>query len=475
MRRTGLTGALTALALALAFSVSPPPAAEAQEAAMSQAELIRKLLPSVVNITAHARANAETSPMSVSAPDAGDSFEFKSSAGSGFVVEPNGVILTNWHVVAGAYEIFVTFSDGTRADAEVLDAARLIDIALLKVKTDKPLQAVKWGESENVQVGDSVLAIGNPLGIGTSVTRGIVSALHRNISDTPYDDFIQTDAAINHGNSGGPLFDLKGEVIGVNSAIISPTAANAGLGFALPAYQAEFVMDQLKKYGWVRPGWLGLKIQDVTADIARAAGLPQPRGSIVAWVSKDGPAEMAGLHVGDIIVRFEEDQPADERALLRDISGSAPGRTVVLGLVRGGKEIQLPVTLAEWPRMAWEEINAPLKVSPPHWIIPADLGITTAPLTMELRVANGLPAGPKGALITDVKHNTDAARRGLMPGDVILQVGDVAIENQAALLREIAVVRKGGRDMANFLIFPKEKGKTAFPSPKWVPLRVSAS
>ena len=174
-------------------------------------------------------------------------------------------------------------------------------------------------------------------------------------------------------------------------------------------------------------------------------------------------------------MRFEEDRPADERALLRDISGSAPGRTVTLGLVRGGKELQLTATLAEWPRMAWEEINAPLKVSPPHWIIPADLGITTAPLTTDLRAANGLPAGPTGALITDVKHNTDAARRGLMPGDIILQVGDVAVENQNALLKEIEIVRKSGRDMANFLVFPKDKGKTAFPTPKWVPLRVSAS
>jgi serine protease Do len=474
MHRIWKFGAVAALAFALAAGVGLPPAARAQDPMVNQADLIRKLLPSVVNITAHARPTQETSAMSASSDTDGETFEFKSSAGSGFVIDPSGVILTNWHVIVGAYEIFVTFSDGTRLEADVLNAARLVDLALLKVKPDAPLQAIKWAAHGKAQVGDSVLAIGNPLGIGTSVTRGIVSALHRNISDTPYDDFIQTDAAINHGNSGGPLFDLEGEVVGVNSAIISPTASNAGLGFALPAYQAEFVIDQLKKYGWVRPGWLGIKIQDVTPDIARAIGLPQPHGSIVAWVSANGPAEKAGLRVGDVITRFEEDRPEDERALLRDISGSAPDRTVTLGLMRQGKEMELQATLGEWPRMAWEEINAPLKVAPPHWIIPADLGIAMTTLTDQLRAENDLPAGPKGALVTDVKHNTDAARRGLAPGDVILQVGDVAVDSAAAVLSAVATVRKGGHDMANFLVFPKNKGGTAFPAPKWLPLRVSA-
>ena len=403
------------------------------------------------------------------------SFEFNSSAGSGFVVDPDGVILTNWHVVAGAYEIFVTFADGTRLDAEVLNAARIIDLALLKVKADHPLQAVTWADSSKVEIGDAVLAIGNPLGIGTSVSQGIVSALHRNISDTPYDDFIQTDAAINHGNSGGPLFNAHGEVIGVDSAIISPTAANAGLGFALPAYQAVFVIDQLKKYGWVRPGWLGLKIQDVTPDMAKAMGLPRSQGSIVAWISPDGPAEKAGLRVGDVITRFEADAPPDERALLRDISGSAPGRAVTLGVIRDGKQLEVPATLAEWPRMMWEEVNAPLKVTPPHWVIPPNLGIKTTVLTDMLRTENHIPDGPKGVLVTEVSHSTDAARRGVMPGDVIMQIGDVPIDSEEKLLEQVGIVRKAGRELAMFLIFPKNKGASAFASPKWVALRVGST
>jgi serine protease Do len=462
------------LLLLLAIAAATPPPAHAQEPAMGQSAVIRRVLPTVVNITAHARPAADTATMDASAPDASDSFEVKSSAGSGFVVDPDGVILTNWHVVAGAYEIFVTFADGTRLDAEVMNAARIVDLALLKVNAGHKLQAVTWGDSTHVEVGDSVLAIGNPLGIGMSVSGGIVSALHRNISDTPYDDFIQTDAAINHGNSGGPLFNMQGEVIGVDSAIISPTAANAGLGFALPAYQAEFVIEQLRKYGWVRPGWLGLKIQDVTQDMARAMGVP-PRGAIVAWLAPDGPAAKAGVHVGDVITRFEDDSPSDERWLLRDISGSPPGRQVTLGVIRAGQTIELQATLGEWPRMAWEQANAPLKVQPPHWVIPADLGIKTVALSDALRIYYAVPAGPEGALVTFVVHDTDAARRGVQPGDVIMQVGDVAVANESAFFQQIEANRKAGHDMAMLLIFPKDKGSSAFASPKWVPVRLTAN
>jgi len=457
--------------LTVLLAVAP---ARAQDPDAYQEQLIRRLLPTVVNIVAHALPAPQNGTMA-SATTGGNDFEVRSSAGSGFVVDPDGVILTNWHVVAGAYEIFVTFSDGTRLPAEVLNAARIIDLALLKVHAGHKLPAVTWGDSQKVQVGDSVLAIGNPLGIGTSVSRGIVSALHRNISDTPYDDFIQTDAAINHGNSGGPLFNLQGQVIGVNSAIISPTTANAGLGFALPAYQAQFIIERLKEYGWVRPGWLGVKVQDVTPDMAYAMGLPEARGAIVAWVAPDGPAEKAGLHVGDIILHFDQDTPPDERALLRDIGSSAPGRKVALGILRAGKPMDLSVTLGEWPKMLWEHADAPLRVPPPHWVIPADLGIKAATLTASVHAADSLPEDEKGVLVTDVAHGTDAARRGLVPGDVILQVGDVAVGSPAALTAQIAAARKTGRDMAMFLILEKVGNRyTGRPSPKWLPLRISA-
>ena len=465
-----LSGAILALSLLLIVPGWLSPAG-AQDKMLDQADLIHTLLPSVVNIVSRARAATDSGAMTASSDDSSDSFEVKVSNGSGFVIDPDGTILTNWHVVAGAYEIVVSFTDGTRLDAEVVNAARLIDLALLKVHSPKPLHAVTWGDIDKVRIGDSVLAIGNPLGVGTSVTRGIVSALHRNINDTPYDDFIQTDAAINHGNSGGPLFNMKGEVIGVDSAIISPTAANAGLGFALPAYQAQFVIEQLKKFGWIRPGWLGLKIQDVTDDMAKALGIP-PRGAIVAWISANGPAEKAGVRIGDVIVRFDDDHPADERDLLRHIAGASPGQTVALGVLRDGKPVELKATEAEWPRMAWEEANAPLKVTPPHWMIPADLGISLTGLTEQLRTENDLPQGHPGAFVTDVKHGTDAARRGLKPGDVILQVGTAPVDGGEAVLREVQSLRKSGKKMAMFLVFPKNRGSTVFPSPKWIALRI---
>ena len=471
MPRIRAATALLAIGLALYAGPVRPAAAGGLETPPGQAELIRTLLPSVVNITAHVPPAAAPDP-AMAADSTSDAFEVKTASGSGFVIDPAGTILTNWHVVAGAYEVFVTLNDGTRLDAEVVDAARLIDLAILKVKPDHPLQAVTWADSDTVQVGDSVLAIGNPLGIGMSVSGGIVSALHRNISDTPYDDFIQTDAAINHGNSGGPLFNLKGQVIGVDSAIISPTAANAGLGFALPANQATFIIEQLKKYGWIRPGWLGMKIQDVTDEIARAMGLPQARGSVVSWVAPGSPAVAAGLRPGDVIVRFEEDHPADERALLRDISGSPPGRQVTLGIIRAGRSMELPVTLGEWPRMAWEQANAPLRVAPPQWKIPDDLGIRLAPLTDADRNDNNLPLGQTGAVVADVSHGTDVARRGLAPGDIILQVGDTAIDGQAALVGQVTAARSAGHDFAVLLVVAKKKPGSNYPSAKWLAVRI---
>jgi serine protease Do len=201
----------------------------------------------------------------------------------------------------------------------------------------------KWGESDALQIGDPVFAVGNPLGLGLSVSGGIVSALNRNIMDTPYDHFIQTDAAINHGNSGGPLFNMKGEVIGVDTAIISPTTGSAGLGFAIPARGARFLVERLKQFGWLRPGWMGLKVDQVTPEIADALGMkpaegPQPAGSIISKVFEDGPAAKAGLRVGDVILRFDDQKPSDERALLRNIVMAPPGETVKLTVWRAGHE-----------------------------------------------------------------------------------------------------------------------------------------
>jgi len=468
---------LLTIMLALLAGLSRPAPASAQEMQYNQATLIRSLLPTVVNITAHANAAPPTASTSAAAQN--QSFELKSSAGSGFICDPAGVIVTNWHVVDQAYEIFVTFSDGSRTEAKVLNAARILDIALLKVDVGHKLPAVTWGDSTKMQIGDPVLAIGNPLGIGQSVTAGIVSALNRNISDTPYDDFIQTDAPINHGNSGGPLFNLQGEVIGINTALISPTAASAGLGFAIPSDIAHRVIDRLRTYGWSRPAFLGVKIQQITPDMAVALGMAEPTGSIVAWVTDGGPAAKGGLQVGDIILRFDNEAPSDERALLRKISGSTPGAAATLTVFRDGQTIDLPVTLGEWPRMAWEERDAPTVVAQPHWNVPPDLGVQVATLTDKLAAQNEIPPHPaatKAVLVQGVAQDADAARTGIGVGDLILRVGKTEIGSPQDWMQALAAARAGGKKFVMVLLMPKSASGTdlKMPAPKWLAVRVAS-
>ncbi len=474
--RGGMATCLRRMAAAglIAAVLAATPAA-AQEMMFNQAELVRNLLPSVVNITARAEVIGPVKEMSAAAEESTQQFEIRVNAGSGFLVDPNGTIVTNWHVVDGAFEIFVTFSDGSLAKAQVVNAARIIDIAILKVEVGHTLPAVHWGDSNTVRIGDPVLAIGNPLGVGLSVTGGIVSALNRNISDTPYDDFIQTDAAINHGNSGGPLFNLKGDVIGINTALISTTSASAGLGFAMPSNDAHEIIERLMHYGWLRPGWLGIKIQEVTPEMATALGMPQPQGSIVAWVIDGGPAAAAGLRAGDVILRFGNDVPSDDRALLRLIASSPPNEQVKLGLLRDGKQMQVTVTLAEWPKMQWEERDAPTKVIEPHWNIPPDLGLKVEPVTAALWTQRNLPNDPQGVIVTGIARDAEAARRGIAAGDIILQVGDAQIGSAEALQQAIDAARQTARPFAMFLILPKtqpDRG-TKFPGPKWIAIRVT--
>jgi serine protease Do len=471
-----LTGLLAGAGM---FVAAAPAAAQDMMMMSSNAALVRSLIPMVVNITARAEVPEDSAPLEASSSQTSSettTYQIKTSAGSGFVIDPSGYIATNWHVVAGAYEVWVTFSDGERAKADVTNAARLVDLALLKVDVGHTLPAVKWGDSSKVQVGDPVLAIGNPLGIGISVSGGIVSALNRNIMDTPYDDFIQTDAAINHGNSGGPLFNLAGEVIGLNSAIISPTSANAGLGFALPSNDTHWVYDRLIHREYGRPGWLGVKIQQVTPDMALGLGKPDLQGSIVAWVLPGGPAEKAGLHIGDVILRLDGTVPTDERALLRMLAEGKPGTNVTLGILRAGNELTLAATLVEWPRMNWEERDGLIKAAAPHFNIPHDLGIAVMPLTPQMRAENEIVPEASGALVTGVTQNTDAARRGVRPGDVVMEVNDTPVRDSAALQEAIDQAREAKRNFALFLILPKVSAAstTKSPGPKWLALRVAA-
>ena len=267
------------------------------------------------------------------------------SLGSGFVIDPSGVVITNNHVVGDANDIVVIFTDGRKLKAKVIGKDAKVDVAVLKVESDKPLKTVKFGDSDKMRVGDGVMAVGNPFGLGETVTAGIISARNRNIDSGPYDDFLQTDASINKGNSGGPLFNLQGEVIGINTAILSPSGGSIGIGFATPSATVQPVIGQLREFRETRRGWLGVRIQPVDDTIAESLNLGSARGALVAGVDEKGPAKPAGLMAGDVIVKFDGKEVKESRDLPRLVASMAVGRQVEVVVMRNGKEVTKTVTL----------------------------------------------------------------------------------------------------------------------------------
>ena len=383
IRRRSARAATLAFAVALAVPLAagaPIEPAFARAAPDSFADLAAKLLPAVVNISstqaAQARAGAPGAGPEIPMFPPGSPFEqfFKDflnrnrpggpageattsrrpdrrmqSLGSGFIIDASGLVVTNNHVIDGADEITVTLQDNTSLKAKVLGRDETGDIALLQVKPDKPLPAVQFGDSDTERVGDWVLAIGNPFGLGGTVTAGIVSARGRDIRQGPYDDFIQTDAAINRGNSGGPLFNMDGQVIGMNTAIYSPSGGSIGIGFSIPANMVKAVVAQLKDFGHPRRGWLGVRIQQVTPDIAESLGLKDASGAMVAGVNDGGPADKAKIRNGDIILKFNNQDVKEMRSLPRIVADSEVGKSVPVLLWRDGKEVTVQATLAEKP------------------------------------------------------------------------------------------------------------------------------
>jgi len=445
----------------------------AAEMGDSEARTIQSTLPAVVNVGTHkVMGDGTSAENAASGQTGGQPSRIWVFFGSGFIIEPSGVIVTNWHVIDGAYEIHVTFEGGLRAPARVLAAARSVDIALLKVDVGHPLPTARFGNSDKLQVGDQVFAIGNPLGLGISVSAGIVSALDRNILDSPYGDFIQTDAAINHGNSGGPLIDGSGAVVGLDTALDSPTTGSVGLGFAMPSKSVRFVVDRLLRYGWVRPGWIGAKLQEVTPNMAEALGLPRTEGSIIARLDDNAPAMKAGLQVGDIILRYGDMVPHDTRALRRAIVEAPGGEAVTFTIWREGHELAVPVTIEVWPKsalLARDAPTAPLQPKPPA--VPPDLGLTLAPLTEETRSKYGLPLDQAGVLVTGVAAGTDAALRALAAGDVILRVRNTPVNTPVDVQAGVDAARAEKRDFVLMLVLPKAERQTG---PKWIAVRVSA-
>jgi serine protease Do len=387
--------------------------------------------------------------------------------GSGFIIDPAGYIVTNNHVIEGADEITVTLHDGTSMKAKLIGHDDRSDVALLKVESDKPLPSVPFADSDTARVGDWVLAIGNPFGLGGSVTAGIVSARGRDIHQGPYDDFIQTDAAINRGNSGGPLFNMDGAVIGINTAIYSPSGGSIGIGFSIPSNMAKQVVAQLKDFGRAKRGWLGVQIQQVTPDIADGLNLHPARGAMVASVTDDGPAAKAQIHGGDVILKFNNADVKDMHALPRVVAETPIGQMVPVVLWRDGKEVTVQASIAELPddvQKASATTNAPAPKKPANVAVAiTGLGMKTASMTDDLRTKYSIGADQKGVVVTEVTNNGAAAGRGLKAGDVIVEVQQETVATPQDVQDRVDRYRKQNRKTVLMLVQNSD-------GLRWVPL-----
>ena len=376
------------------------------------------------------------------------------SLGSGFIIDADGIVVTNNHVISEADEINVILNDGSRLKAEVIGRDQKTDIALLRVKPDKPLKAVKFGDSEKLRLGEWVIAIGNPFSLGGSVTAGIVSARNRDINSGPYDNYIQTDAAINRGNSGGPLFNLEGEVIGVNTAIISPSGGSIGIGFAVPSKTALPVIQQLREFRETRRGWLGVRIQQVSDEIAESLGMKHARGALIAGVDDKGPAKPAGIEPGDVIVKFNGQDIREMRDLPRIVADTPVGKDVDVVIVRKGKEETRTVKVGrleegdKQPTLAKGGGQVPEEKP----VVKRALGLDLANITDDLRKRFKIKDSVKGVVITGVDSGSAAADRRLNAGEVIVEVSQEAVVDAADLQKRIEQIKKDGRRSVLFLV-----------------------
>ncbi|HAT87528.1 Do family serine endopeptidase [Cohaesibacter gelatinilyticus] len=384
------------------------------------------------------------------------------SLGSGFVIDPSGLIVTNNHVISDADEISVKFSDGKQLIARILGRDSKTDLAILKVDSDKPLPTVKFGPSETMRVGDWVMAIGNPFGLGGSVTIGIVSARNRDINSGPYDNFIQTDAAINRGNSGGPLFDMHGNVVGINTAIISPTGGSIGLGFAIPSEIAQHVLDQLKEYGETRRGWLGIRIQQVTEDLAEGLGLDEVRGALVSWVNEEGPAYAAQIRPGDVVIGFDGRDIDTIRDLTRMVADTKIGRKVKVVIIRKGKRQTLTVKIGHLE--ASEDLQ---RLSRKEQSSPILLGMSLTSLTEAERKKHGLGATVEGVVVEAVEPGSQAAEKGIAAGMVIVEMDQEIVSTPEDVAKRVQAHKSEGKQTILFLLARPDGGELVF-----VPLRL---
>ncbi|MBV8614755.1 MAG: trypsin-like peptidase domain-containing protein [Acetobacteraceae bacterium] len=430
--------------LAALLALPRPSALASPPRDRSTVDMLQGVLPGVVNITTFQTATS------------GDRRgQWVRSVGSGFVISPDGVIVTNEHVIAGGEAIEVTFADHTHALATVVGAVAVVDLAVLRVLLPRKLPALTFGDSSKLRIGDPVFTIGNALGLGISVSEGIVSALDRDIKTSPYDDYIQTDAALNHGNSGGPLVDEAGKVVGVASALISPTTGYAGLGFAIPSNEANFIVGRLLKFGAVHAGWIGVRLQDVTAELADGFGLHRPEGGIVVAVTPVSPAAEAGLEVGDIIIGVGGKPSANARQVMGEVAVTQVGQRTTLAVFRDGAEHRIEVTVAELPnsgvRYKPSETSAGLAAIAAQF----DFGIKLTEVTEATRAHYGVEV-ESGAVVAAVAPASAAGAAGLVPGDVILRVEDTPIANPDDFTRAVQAARGLGHYYVPMLVQKKD-------------------
>ena len=459
---------LAALAAAFVFAFSAPAQARGPE---NIADVAEQVIDAVVNVSTKQTVEMSANEMPELPPDAspedllnqllkprkkGDKPATPhrvNSLGSGFIIDPSGLIVTNNHVISDADEVDVILNDGSTLKAEIIGRDTKTDLALLKVKTEKPLKAVKFGDSDRLRLGEWVIAIGNPFSLGGTVTAGIVSARNRDIESGPYDNYIQTDAAINRGNSGGPLFNLSGEVIGVNTAIYSPSGGSIGIGFAVPSRTVMPVIDQLREFKEVRRGWLGVRIQKVTDDVADKLSISPARGALVAGVDDKGPAKPAGIAAGDVIIKFDGKDVKEMRDLPRIVGSTPIGKDVEVVIVHKGKEETRRVKLG---RLDDNEKQASLtpKDNPPEAkpALKKTLGLDVAGMTDALRKKHKIDDSVKGVVITSIDPASPAAEKRLSPGMVIAEIDQQPVNTPAEFQSRLEALQKEGKNSAMLMV-----------------------
>ena len=455
-------------------------AALAKPAPASFADLAQKLLPAVVNISTSQVVKREGAPSQMPQLPPGSPFEqfFKeffdrqqqrstpnrrtTSLGSGFIIDPSGLIVTNNHVIEGADEISVILQNGTSLKAKVVGRDSKTDLAVLQVKSKKKLSHVKFGNSDQSRVGDWVVAIGNPFGLGGTVTAGIISARARNINAGPYDDFIQSDASINKGNSGGPMFNMAGEVVGINTAIYSPSGGSVGIGFAIPSKLAVPIIGQLKEFGRARRGWLGIRIQTVTEGLADSLGLGRPRGALVADVTKDGPAAKSKIQIGDVILNFDGKPIEEMRNLPRVVAETKVGKRVKVDVWRKGQKVTLYAKLGEFPEEKKPVLTKNTVTKEGKGGSVTALGMTIAQLDNDLRARFKLAKDATGVVITNVQNNSPAAEKRILVGAVINKVGleQERVSSPSQVLTRVDNARKA--KLKSLLFFIERGGNSRF-------------